>query len=513
MEKVIYYGPPGTGKTTKLVDIAKELLSQGVQPQKIAYVSFTRKAADEARDRARKELNLPKGSFVNFRTCHSLAYRELGLSPSDVMQDSHWDEVNDLCGIKLSPTKHSEGLTADNIVSFHLHLAKVKCMTPTQHFRDVAGSLNDRKFNFGMMSRGGSLEEFDRLSNFLDEYKAKKVLFDFNDMLSKACHCEPLDVEYAFIDEAQDLSRLQWRFCKNIFRNCKKVFIAGDDDQAIYSWAGADLYTFRNMEAERTVLGRSWRISKPIFKLANGIIQRVQDRYPKDWEPREGDDGLLEWVSGLSDCPLESGSWMLLTRTKSQQQGLVHWLRGHGYTYMRNQRHSVRGDHISLAKSWTRLGKGKYITVAQALAIYDHLREDQIKKPAMNLNDLLPDQRIKMSTLVKHYGLRAEKGLWHETLTIDQADSRYYQAVKERFGSLALVDTPRIEIATIHGVKGGEADNVFFSTSMGRRPYRHYRSGYTRDDEARIFYVAATRAKKGLFIMPSIQNAFPMPAV
>ena len=46
------FGPPGTGKTTTLLNMVDNHLSQGVHPNHIAFLSFTKKAANEAKERA-----------------------------------------------------------------------------------------------------------------------------------------------------------------------------------------------------------------------------------------------------------------------------------------------------------------------------------------------------------------------------------------------------------------------------------------------------------------------------
>ena len=85
METAIY-GPPGTGKTTKLLSIIEEAIADGVDPQRIAFLSFTRKAAQEAIDRACIKFNLDQKYFPHFRTLHSLAFHWVGMKREDVVK-------------------------------------------------------------------------------------------------------------------------------------------------------------------------------------------------------------------------------------------------------------------------------------------------------------------------------------------------------------------------------------------------------------------------------------------
>ena len=52
------FGPPGTGKTSSLLDMVDKALASGMNPQKIAFLAFTRKAANEAKERAAKRFGL-----------------------------------------------------------------------------------------------------------------------------------------------------------------------------------------------------------------------------------------------------------------------------------------------------------------------------------------------------------------------------------------------------------------------------------------------------------------------
>ena len=94
----IVIGPPGTGKTTFLKNKVDQLINEeGVQPNEIAYLSFTVKAAEEIRDRVTKEEwseDELKKIYPYFCTLHSLAYKRLQLQQSDIMDQSDYDDLS-----------------------------------------------------------------------------------------------------------------------------------------------------------------------------------------------------------------------------------------------------------------------------------------------------------------------------------------------------------------------------------------------------------------------------------
>ena len=99
--------------------------------------------------------------------------------------------------------------------------------------------------------------------------------------------------------------------------------------------------------------------------------------------------------------------------------------------------------------------------------------------------------------LVKDYGLQV-KTVWYEAFD-DAGQTKVDYLRKMRANGEKLNEKPRIELSTIHGAKGGEAENVVLLTDLTQNTMK----GYERDpdDENRLFYVAATRTKENLHII------------
>ena len=90
--------------------------------------------------------------------------------------------------------------------------------------------------------------------NCLKNYtKRENGLLDFTDMLREYGTALPIDI--CIVDEAQDLSSLQYQHGNtSLLPSAREVYIAGDDDQAIFGWAGADVNKFLSLKGEKIIL-------------------------------------------------------------------------------------------------------------------------------------------------------------------------------------------------------------------------------------------------------------------
>jgi DNA helicase-2/ATP-dependent DNA helicase PcrA len=149
------------------------------------------------------------------------------------------------------------------------------------HFLKVNNPMMADRFAFNV-----DLRTFKNVSINYERFKEYAHVIDFSDMLVNFIqNRKALPVDVAIIDEAQDLTSLQWRMCEIAFAKCKKIYIAGDDDQAIYEWNGADVDYFLNLKGHRIILNKSYRLRKNILSFAKLISREIKHRVDKQFLP------------------------------------------------------------------------------------------------------------------------------------------------------------------------------------------------------------------------------------
>jgi hypothetical protein len=101
-QRKLLLGPPGCGKTHQLLQKVKTALESGVPPDRIGFVSFSRKAVQEARDRAAEAFGLTERDLPYFKTLHAMGFHLLGLQSSDVMSQADWQELGREVGLDIN---------------------------------------------------------------------------------------------------------------------------------------------------------------------------------------------------------------------------------------------------------------------------------------------------------------------------------------------------------------------------------------------------------------------------
>lgn len=486
----IILGPPGTGKTTELLSMVDAEIAAGTEPEKIGYVSFTRRAAKEATERACTRFSLPRSRFPWFRTLHSLCLSRLGVSTQQILDGDKLADFSDYIGETITGRwSAEEGFAAGQARGDRLlhmdNISRVRMLPLREQYdRDC----DDIEWVIA-----------ERFSRGLREFKQDRDLLDYTDLLSEFVRAgAPPKLDVLFVDEGQDLSRLQWEVVKVLSQFCRRLVIAGDDDQSIYKWSGADPDFLIDMDGTVRVLGQSWRVPPKIQVLANTVISRVSHRRAKDWKARVGEEGSLLWLNSVEDVDLTGPSTMILARNRYIIQQVEKDLWSSGIFFSRGGHPSVSQTILDAIVAWERLRAGQPQTALECRRAYDLLASGSgVKRGFKKLVGVADDAMLTMSDLVHSWGLQ-RTDIWHEAMEKIPTPERAYMIRCRRRGERFSI-APRVRVDTIHSSKGGEADRVVLVTDMASRTFAEMQQD--ADSEARVFYVGITRAKRELCVV------------
>ena len=281
------------------------------------------------------------------------------------------------------------------------------------------------------------------------------------------------EFDVVFIDEAQDLSPIQWKLYDILKSKSKNIYLAGDDDQAIYGWAGADVDRFIQEPAKEKVLSKSRRIPKAVQDISEIITARIEGlRATKNYLPR-AEEGLCSKINSLENVDLYQNKWLILTRTISRSKEICNLLKVKGLYFENKHQKSYNTKLYKAIINHTKWLNGEKIADTELEDIKEYMGNRELKK------DLK----------------------WFECFDNASAEDKIYirllLSYKEK-----LSEEARIKVSTIHAAKGGECENVILVLDNAKKIREAItKSIIKRDEEHRVWYVGCTRAKRNLYLM------------
>ena len=438
-------GPPGCGKTHTNTLLVKQCIEDGIPPERIACVSFTRKAAQESKERVCRDLGVSEDSLPYFQTLHSMAFRAGGYKKDDVIRGSDLRAIGNAVGISFN-TKAQNNQESDFDV---LGISKGDQYLGVYQLGRSMRIDTEKSFNL-TRSYGLYWEELTRLIRAYENYKKVNGKVDFTDMIENFIDRDiPTDVDALFVDEAQDLSTLQWDMVNVLRRTPRIQVFTGDDDQAIMGFQGADVRRFL-------------------------------------------------------------GQWCIMARTNHIANSYADMLREEGWVYSRYGHPSIPPKTYQAILDWERFCKEKKINIMGLRNIYSFMSVGKGFKRGFSarskmLMALDPETEVTIEEARNVLGLLADESMrWHQALDKVDVESQNYILNALKRGD--NVKNPRIKISTIHSMKGGECDNVVVIPDLSPAAYNSYNEN--PDIEHRVFYVAVTRVKQTLHLMEPQTNKY-----
>jgi superfamily I DNA/RNA helicase len=496
---------PGSGKTRTLTHrMANLIRHHGAEPGQCLAITFTRRAADEMRQRLQRLLPDVWSQLPIF-TFHSL-----GLA---ILQEN-WNAAGLQRGFRIAAETE------------RLHFIREATGVSEQRARRLLSAISHLKRTQTTPEEAQLIEAF----RVYQEAMERHNLVDYDDLIGRAAdvlEAEPgLKAAYraryrwVCIDEYQDVDEQQVRLIEQLVPPEGNVCAIGDPDQAIYSFRGADVRYFKQFETDftnpQTVrLTRNYRSDRNIVTLSSQVIapsgsgqhaipvltddpslitihQAPTERAEAEFVVQT----LEQLLGGHSFFSLDSGrsvsdgvqdfsfsDFAVLYRTEAQTPAIIEALARSGMPFQKRS-HALLMDHPGVPALVDRLRQSLHQG-----AIVEHL-ESVFTQPDGPNN--AAQEQVEAAELLKPLALACDgdwERFWSEIAVGTQVDTWDPRA-------------DRISLLTLHAAKGLEFPVVFIvGCEAGILPLTWGEPNTVEsDEERRLFYVGITRAQRRLYL-------------
>jgi len=324
----------GTGKTNTLAHRVAHLVQEGVNPQRILLLTFTRRAALEMTRRAQRivgeargEVKLPwSGTF------HSVANRLIRRYAARVGLDANFSVLDrgDAADL-LDVVRHERGLTKAE----KRFPRKDTCLAIYSHRVNTQRPLGETLQNVFPWCA----EWEDELTGLYRAYVEKKLAnqaLDYDDLLLY-WHAMAADAGLAreigaqfdqiLVDEYQDTNLLQAEILRALRPSGEGLTVVGDDAQSIYSFRAATVENILGFPAqyspaaEVVTLEQNYRSTQGILDAANALIAGGERQYRKTLTARRGAGARPRYVTVLDD--LGQAQYVVTRVLETRERGVA----------------------------------------------------------------------------------------------------------------------------------------------------------------------------------------------
>ncbi len=571
----------GSGKTRVLVHRVAYLVEQGVKPEQVLLLTFTRRAADEMLRRATLLLD-DRCSRVSGGTFHSFAnsilrkYAKLvNLSNSfTILDESDAQDTVNLVRTQMGfhksekrfPRKKAILETISKSINKSQGLEEV-IYDEYPHFMEFSDDIKKIRDGYVKYKQLKSLVDYDDLLVYL-----KQLLLTHEDVRVRLSR----QYQYIMIDEYQDTNKLQAYIACLLASEHKNIMVVGDDAQSIYSFRGAN---FKNIidfpkifkDTRIITLEENYRSTQPILNLANALIRPAQEKFEKNLFTKKSGKVLPVFVDAQDDHAqsrfvadkilelreegVELEDIAVLFRSGWHSNDLEVELASRNIPFVKyGGQKFVEAAHIKDMLSYLRIvyNHNDEVSWLRALLLLPGIgpktAERIIAAIAKGNDGEAKDEKLLQKTeeLKKLFSLLKESDPedfapadliekfleYYQPLLKEKYDDFHKRindlnsllGIASRYDSLehfladmalepperGLVEAGRkdqddstLTLSTIHSAKGLEWHTVFLIyVAEGHLPsYLSLESEEDIEEERRLFYVAATRAKENLFLL------------
>ncbi|EMA06067.1 UvrD-helicase domain-containing protein [Haloferax denitrificans] len=571
------FGGPGSGKTTALLDKVEEILEQdGVTIRDILVVSYTRAAAAEVRDRLAERLDInPRSLKGNVSTMHAKAYELLSLSRNDVVGESDKQEFCEDYGIEFEDEYGGAGRrTARSTTIGNKVIATSQWLQRTRRdvsdWYDVPFQWNVEEVRLPPEVDPNAQEgnkytptwpsDDDRIDipeaiRAWRAYKGENGLVGFADMLERVKQRALVpNVDYLVIDEFQDITTLQYDVYEEWKPHMKGVLIAGDDDQVVYAWQGADPNLLLDAERDNDeILPNSYRLPSNVLNVVNREIRHIDKRQEKDLKPRK-EGGAVEAVESPSMLELarnvrytvekDEGTVMVLFRARYQMFQFIDEFLPSGIPFSTLTDQRMWTDRLTqYVRAVEALDAEEPVDGLQARRLADMLQDSAFgTNDRDDLFDAIDDRQEEAGVdditnieftpkEIKNFAPFAPDSSSASDM-VRKVTSFQRKSVNAYFGGgYEGMDPSRVRVGTIHSAKGREADHVFMATDLTEKVVEQMAASVSdeeleargieeftattspvpliTDNERRVFYVGMSRARERLIVLENLVTGAP----